>query len=131
MDIIGNVKEIADLAKKYDDIEFYRKIVELEGEVIELTRQLRQAECKGEELEEKLTLKTRMKFEQPFYYQDGDSVPFCPRCYEAEIKAVHVVLIGQGERTRWDCPACNKMFLIEGAHRARHQVSPHRVGPWS
>jgi hypothetical protein len=32
MDIVGNVKEIADLAKKYNDIEFYRKIVHLEGD---------------------------------------------------------------------------------------------------
>jgi hypothetical protein len=43
MDIVGNVKEIADLAKKYNDVEFYRKIVHLEGEVIELTRQNRHA----------------------------------------------------------------------------------------
>ena len=61
MDIVGNVKEIADLAKKYNDIEFYRKIVHLEGEVIELTRENRQAEQKIEELQTQLALKIKIR----------------------------------------------------------------------
>jgi hypothetical protein len=75
MDILGNVKEIADLAKKYNDIEFYRKIDHLEGEVIELTRQNRQAEQRIKKLQEQLTLKVKMSFKEPSYYQDGDTVP--------------------------------------------------------
>jgi hypothetical protein len=82
MDIIGNVKEIADLEKKYNDMEFYRKIVEREGEVIELTRLNRQAEQDIEVLKRQLALKKKMAFKQPFYYQDEDKVPFCPRCFE-------------------------------------------------
>ena len=37
MSIINNAKEIADLIKKIGDVELYRKIIELEGEIIELT----------------------------------------------------------------------------------------------
>ena len=34
MSIIANAKEITELVKKLDDIELYRKIMELEGEII-------------------------------------------------------------------------------------------------
>ena len=44
MSIIDNAKEIALLVKKLGDIDLYRKIVELEGEIIELTREKRQVE---------------------------------------------------------------------------------------
>jgi len=114
MDIIGNVKEIADLEKKYNDMEFYRKIVELEGEVIELTRLNRQAEQDIEVLKRQLALKKKMAFKQPFYYQDEDKVPFCPRCFEKETIAIHLVLGFDGSsQTRWDCPACKEIYLIE------------------
>jgi len=39
MGIIDNAKELADLLKAAGNTELYRKIVELEGEIIELTRQ--------------------------------------------------------------------------------------------
>lgn len=127
MDIVGNVKEIADLAKKYNDIEFYRKIVHLEGEVMELTRAKREAEQKVEELQKQLSLKAKMTFRPPFYYQEGDDVPFCPRCFEIETRASHVVFVFDNEdRSRWDCHACKETFLVEkeGGLRRRHQITP-------
>jgi hypothetical protein len=87
--IVENIKDAADLAKKVADIELYRKLVHLEGEVMDLTREKRQAELKIEELEEKLALKGSMTFKQPFYFMEGDAVPFCPRCFEKE-KAVGI-----------------------------------------
>ncbi len=45
MGITDNAEEIADLIKKVGDIELYRKIVELEGEIVDLTRQKRSLRC--------------------------------------------------------------------------------------
>ena len=42
MGIVENLKEAADVAKAIGNIDLYRKIVELEGEVIELTRENQQ-----------------------------------------------------------------------------------------
>ena len=36
MGIIDNVKDIAKLIKKYDDIELYKKIIDLHDEILEL-----------------------------------------------------------------------------------------------
>jgi hypothetical protein len=125
MDIVGNVKEIADLAKKYNDIEFYRKIVHLEGEVMELTRAKREAEQRVEELQRQLTLKAKMNFKQPFYYQEGDTVPFCPRCFEIDTRASHLVFVFENsEDVRWDCHACKQTFMVSKGQRQRHQITP-------
>jgi hypothetical protein len=130
MGIVENIKDAADLAKKVGDLELYRKIVHLEGEVMDLTREKRQAEQQIEALQKQLALKTKMTFKQPFYHQEGDSVPFCPRCYEKDGQAVHVVFqFDNGERIRWDCPACKQMFGIEKGEKRRHQVPGY--GPWS
>lgn len=77
MGIVENIKDAADLAKKVGDLELYRKIVHLEGEVMDLTREKRQAEQKIEDLQKQLALKAKMTFKQPFYYQEADDVPFC------------------------------------------------------
>jgi hypothetical protein len=41
MGVIENMKDIAELIKRAGDIELYRKMVESEGEVIDLTRENR------------------------------------------------------------------------------------------
>ena len=68
MSIITNAKEIADLVKKLGDVELYRKIIELEGEIIDLTRLNRTLEERVEELSSFLKIKNDMRFEAPFYF---------------------------------------------------------------
>lgn len=134
MGVVENVKDVADLVKKIGDMELYRKIVHLEGEVIDLTREKRQAEQKADELEHKLRLKAVMKFRQPFYFQDNDAVPFCPRCFEKDQAAVHVVVAyKESDSTGWDCPDCKTRYRIQN-REYRHQVmyAPPGSddGPW-
>ena len=62
MGIVENIKDAADLAKKVGDIELYRKIVHFEGEVMDLTRDKRQAEQELEGLEARLALNSKMTF---------------------------------------------------------------------
>ena len=81
MSIIDNVKEIAVLVKKLGDIELYRRIVELEGEVIELTQEKREFEEKIQTVEKKLAFSKKMTFRDPFWYAEGDNIPYCPRCW--------------------------------------------------
>ncbi len=118
MGVIENMKELADLIKKAGDIELYRKIVESEGEVIELTREKRRLEERVEELEKLLVLQEGMAFRAPFYFQDRDETPFCPRCWEASKRAVHLFHnFTNEENTRWDCPDCKRMYLVDAGRR--------------
>lgn len=71
MSIIDNAKEVADLIKAAENTEHYRKIVELEGEIIELTRQNRKLEETVEEQKSLLALKEKMIWKNPFYVIEG------------------------------------------------------------
>ena len=119
MGAVENDKEIADLIGKFHDIELNRRILKLEEEIIDLTRDKRRAEEKVEELERTLRFKGDLEFDAPFYWIVKDMTPFCPGCWEVRQKAVHVILEYDSDReARLDCPACKRMYLI-------------RATPWS
>ncbi len=113
MGIFDNFKEVADLVKKIGDVELYRKMVELEGEVIELTRQNRAQEEEIGQLRNLVSTKQRMVFRKPFYYMEGDEHPYCSKCWEVDNVSVHLrgpikVAAGPG----YECPNC-KTFVID------------------
>jgi hypothetical protein len=105
---VENVKEVADLIRKFNDIELNRRILKLEEEVIDLTRDKRRADERIEELERKLTFQEELKFRNPFYYHGSDPEPYCPGCWESKRMAVHL------HRARkplpvgdcMECPSC-------------------------
>ena len=108
MSIIDNVKEIANLVKKIDDIDLYRRIIELESEIIELTRENHELKVDNHDLKEKLNLSEALVFRKPFYYKENDDTPYCPRCWEADRKAIHLngPIEDMGDHYHF-CPVCN------------------------
>ena len=117
MGVIENAKEIADLVKKIGDIDLYRKIVALEGEVLDLTREKRGLENKVEELERALVFRKTLTFHEPFYVVEGDATPYCAPCWEQKHEAVHVVKQwAEKGRTRWDCPICKNHLVVDSAN---------------
>lgn len=115
MGVIESLKEIADLVKKFNDDELNRKIVDLEGEIVELTLQIGSLEEENEELKRTLSLIKKMRFKKPFYFQEDDPVPFCPRCWEKEKKPVHLIgPVKVATGLRYGCPNCKDFFVEEG-----------------
>jgi hypothetical protein len=127
MGVVENLKDVAELVKKAGEIELYKQISAAEDEVREIAREKRRLEDRVQELEHALLFKDETEFKAPFYYlKQGDQTPYCPRCWEKDRHAIHVVFIFDNrERTRWDCPACKEIYLIEkpGATR-QHQIQP-------
>ena len=113
MSIISDAKEIADLVKQLGNIELYKKIVELEGNIIELTREKNGLEDKVGSLQKSLSISQNLEFKEPFYFMKGDPVPYCSKCWESERKAIHVVEIyRESDHYRRDCPNCKIMFTV-------------------
>jgi hypothetical protein len=132
MGLIDNMKELADLIKKAGDVDLYRKIVESEGEVMDLTREKRQLEDRVRELEGLLALQKIMVFKEPFFWQEGDGTPFCPACWEDKRAAIHLFLVFDNlERIRRDCPACKSVYTVNkgGARRSSEGAGPSGSGP--
>ena len=112
MGAVENVKEIADLIGKFHDIELNRRILKLEEEVLDLTRDKRRAEAKVEELEHALRFTKELKFKAPFYWLDGDPNPNCPGCWDSKRLAVHVT--DSWDPVRYDhkeCPGCKHHYI--------------------
>ncbi len=114
MGAVENVREFSDFVKKFNDTELNRRILKLEEEVIDLSRDKRRAEERVEVLERTLRLKKDLKFKEPFYWLEGDVTPYCPACWEGKDQAVHVVFTFEQEKaTRWDCPSCNHTYMVK------------------
>lgn len=111
MSTIENVKEIAGLIKKLGDIELYRKIVELEGEIIELTSEKRALEEENKSVKKQLEFAGKMSFTEPFWYSEGDPVPYCPSCWESSRLPIHLHYKGHmAGGHRHDCPHCETVY---------------------
>ena len=122
MSVTDNVREVADRIRKFNDIEWNRKIVDLEGEILDLIRDKRRLETRVEDLEDTLAFKQKLVFKEPFVWLEGDATPYCPSCWEANHKAVHVVLVYDDEdSTGRDCPNCKHRYIIR--KRARQEMS--------
>lgn len=112
MGAVENVKEIADLIGKFHDIELNRRILKLEEEVIDLTRDKRRAEDKIQELERALKFSKQLKFKAPFYWLDGDNHPYCPACWEFKRLAIHVTDTWDPVRyNHKECPSCKHHYV--------------------
>ena len=114
MGVVENLKDIGELAQKVGQIELYKKILQAEDEVRDLTRTKRSLEDKVEELEQTLKIRKSMTFKPPFYYLDGDEIPFCPTCHEKDQRTLHLL---KQDETDWFCNVC-KNFYETGPQRS-------------
>jgi hypothetical protein len=126
MGIVENTKEIVDLVKKVGDADLYRRIVELEHEVFQLSRENLILKKNEAELQDQLRNRGKMRFQKPFYYNGEDQDPYCPRCWDASTLAVHLF---QTTEKRFDCPNCKQMYLL-GSDSGSSFGSMPRVEPY-
>lgn len=94
---LPSYSQIAELLKKGLTLEAQEQIMklreaalELQGENLELTQKVREANDKCRELEKVAELKIRISFRNNVCWLDGDSQPVCPLCWEANKKIVHL-----------------------------------------
>jgi hypothetical protein len=121
MGTIENVKEMAMLIKNLGDLDLYRRILDLQGEIIELTGAKRSLEEQNLELKKQLEFGKKMQFQEPFWYAEGDGVPFCPSCWESKKLAIHLEYAGRmSGGHRHDCPHCEHCYCSE-VTPGRHQ----------
>ena len=113
MSIVSDAKEIADLVKKMGDVDLYRRIVELQGEVTELASRNVEIESELRAVKGKLELRASLAFRQPYYWREGDDVPYCQVCFEKSGIAFHLDAIytdtDSASRSRF-CRSCHSTF---------------------
>jgi ribosomal protein S27AE len=124
MGIYENFKEVVSIVQKLDNIELYRKILDLQGEAQRLMSEtlrkddeIRQLHARIDELEEVVRFKAKLVEINGFYFElDQSGIPnghpFCPKCWEVNRTPVHIHQMGHllQERTKSVCPNCKSTF---------------------
>jgi regulator of replication initiation timing len=131
MSILDNAKQVAKAVEEIHNLELYQRVLNLHSDIIELVEENNRLRDEVTELKQKLELRAKMKFERPFYFQEGDATPHCAGCWEVKKQAIHAVKQWeeQGE-TKWECPACKQGYKV-GTHRSHPSLGGHFDGsPW-
>jgi hypothetical protein len=111
MGLIENARELASLIKAAGDTELYRRIVDLQGELVSLSSRNFELETKCRELEAAVELRKNLRHHRQLYVLEGDPVPFCPRCFENNGKLIHLFGPHRNpaphEYDLWACHICH------------------------
>src|SRR5499427_6448984 len=105
MNILDRAKDVAQAVHEIKNLELSQRIVNLHSDIVALVEENVRLKDEIKELKETLRLKREMKYKEPFYFVDGDDVPFCPACWESKSQPVHLSCLGEGPlNLRWTCP---------------------------
>lgn len=104
MGLLDNAKEAVQLVQKIDNIELYRKILDLQADALKMVEENATLKNQIKSLEEKLKIKDSLTFENNDYWikrEDGSKDgPFCTHCWDREQKLVRLNLRGDEV---WSC----------------------------
>jgi len=112
MGILDNAKEVAELVKKYNDLDLYQKIVDLRDEIFKLREENLALRGRAKELEKSKDISSRLRRDGNVYRlkeADGsESGPYCMTCWDADRKLVNVIISKDRFGTHFRCYNCKK-----------------------
>jgi hypothetical protein len=113
MGMLEDIKEAVKLVQKIDNIELYRKLLDLQGEVLQFSEQLKNKDKRIEELEAALQIKGNLKLKDSAYYlfDENDQLkdgPFCTKCFDVDQKTCR--LLATETEPKVFCPNCKASF---------------------
>ncbi|MHC4426566.1 MAG: hypothetical protein ACYSYV_10775 [Planctomycetota bacterium] len=115
MGIIEDVKEAVKLSQQVNNVDLYRKLVDLQLEVIELTERLKEKNNTIEKLKTAFELKGKMICIESVYWlkDENDKTkdgPFCSKCFEVDHIQCHLARLPQDFRPGLKCPNCKAKY---------------------
>jgi len=107
MSVLDNVKDTVKIIQQIDNIELYRKILDLQSEIMELVEENRN-------LKIQLQNKDTIVFNDSAYWKKLENEeldgPFCPRCWDYEAKLVRLIK-HKGRHPK--CPHCKNFVELK------------------
>ena len=134
MDPLSTIKDISALVKKYNDLELMKQIVDLQNEVFELQQNNLRLQKELSELQRSTEAESAMISSPPlnYYYRHDDPVPFCPTCWEANRKPIHLPPAEPWNGgVRRDCRVCNQTYWEEPMHSLSRPIKLTRTSQWT
>jgi hypothetical protein len=133
MDAVKGAAEIAEIIKKYNDVPLYEKIITLQGQIMSQSVQMMELTSENNQLKQQLATQTKTEFRNPYFYEEGNEVPLCPKCYSSSGNKLRIPLTHPPEDRAGgngrECRNC-KEFYREGPRKVPIQTYM-RPGPWN
>lgn len=134
LDVAKAAKEIGDLVRKYNDVPLYEKIVDLQGQLVEIATERMTLFTENQELRHQLSVRSKITFKEPFYFQEGDEVPLCATCYETSKREL-VVHLAKPEKFNSEivrqCRTCRSIYSLGPAPATDREPFESVGGPES
>jgi hypothetical protein len=118
MGIIDNARELASTIQKIDNIELYKRILDLQGEIQGLVDENRQLREQVREQQRLWELNQELSFEHNAYWRVNQDKaregPFCTNCWDSRRTQVRM-----HRRTNPNyamCPTCGKDVNVTGVY---------------
>lgn len=105
MSIIENIKSVASTVQQIDNIELYKKILDVQKEAMDLLEDNRSLREESQELKDKLKIKNDIYFErESYWFKNKNGIvegPFCTRCWDIDKNLVRMHKSNNGY---YSCP---------------------------
>ena len=113
MSVIDNVKDVAKLIHQIDNIELYRKILDLQSEIMQVVEENHDLQLVIKDFQEKAEIKQTMVFSKNVYIKKNEKGneegPYCSACWDDKQKLVRLQDYGHGEYLQ--CPICKTHIM--------------------
>lgn len=115
MNIIENAKEAVKLVQQIDNIELYKKILDVQSDGLEIMEQLKEKIEKIDILEKALEFKGKLVVRGSAYFltNDSDEIidgPFCTKCFDIDHKKCRIIPRGRIDHSEVQCLKCKVVF---------------------
>lgn len=118
MGVLDEVKSIAKTVQQIDNIELYRKILDLQAQIMDLLEDNSKLKEEITDLKKKLSIQQGLVFQDDAYWLPksgtGQEGPFCSNCWDVRNQLVRMHFCSNREYS--ECPTCKKSIKI---HRVR------------
>ena len=119
MSLISDSREVLKLVSNLANAELLEKVSKLNEEVlnvsgknVELQQLCYELKARLADAESKLKLAGELqRHTNGYYYQLGDSVARCPRCWEKDRVLISIVQLGEPGKRYIGCPECKTKYF--------------------
>lgn len=117
--ILDEVKSVAKTIQKINNIELYQKILNLQGDIMQLLEENSTLKTENSSLKHKLSIKESLKFENDVYWMEKSKGvkegPFCSCCWDTKQQLVRMLVCGNPDYS--NCPICKVAIKLHNKYR--------------
>ncbi|MGM7723740.1 hypothetical protein [Metabacillus sp. Hm71] len=115
MSIISDIKSVAEVVQKADNIDLYRKLLDVQAEAMDLMEKYNNLKEENKLLKEQLETAGKMTYKDKMYFREDDKDPYCSKCWDVDRKLVRM----HGDTPYWfQCPSCKT--IVQNGNQSAH-----------